>query len=411
MNFIKLTAAFIYFLLLSSIECTKKDYLENIPKEVQAKGLLKMFLKLQAFNIRKKYELGKKLCRIINRMDFSDRRPFKLMKEKPSEDYDKDPEQSFVIAGNLFNDYKKAGWDGIDKKIGLTLAKDRQKLLLIAINNQDLALVRKLVDEKHALIKHQVFNYAFRKYREKGGPIDIENIIDFMVSKNPEELGSIPDLKNKLKTDSDVHEICEAVRLNHYPKLRKALDNGLNPNLQCDHTGSILAMAVVSKCARCVEMLVQKGANVNDYITLNNSILYDGDMSKNPFNWTLLMSAVADANERIIITLLRAGALVSKTAKGQENERFHARAVARMITIEALREKALSILIPSKQEFERLKKTIEGHNFWDSFKDKSKFHIADNFLLLRPVLDKIGPKQEGNYDNEQILTLSGEFLY
>jgi ankyrin repeat protein len=206
-----------------------------------------------------------------------------------------------------------------------------------------------------------------------------------MEAKNPEELGTAPNMQSKYDLGLNNSRICRQVEMNNYPILRRALQEGMDPDVECKNTGNILAMAVLSKCVECVKMLVDRGADVNRYIISQDAISFDTMRGpENPNGWTLLMVAVAHGRERLIEALINSGvAKVYKTAKGKEKERFHARAVARLNNTHTFNNRALQLLKPNPAEIEHLKTfVIKGQTFDEALASVDLAAI-DAFFILR----------------------------
>jgi hypothetical protein len=171
---------------------------------------------------------------------------------------------------------------------------------------------------------------------------------------------------------------------NNYPMLRRALNDGFDHNFVLPNRGSLLGLSVVAGCYRCVKMLVERGADVNTPILMDEVIKVKGwNKLTSVKGWTPLMMAVADGNVRIVQELIESGsALVSKTGNGQEGPRFHAREVARRIENSDLRTDILNMMMLSSSEIEQIKARVENKSFIEAADDGDS-QLLDDFWLLK----------------------------
>jgi ankyrin repeat protein len=201
---------------------------------------------------------------------------------------------------------------------------------------------------------------------------------------------------------------------NNYPMLRRALDDGFDHNFVLPNRGSLLGLSVVAGCYRCVKMLVERGADVNTPILMEEVIKVKGwnDITSIK-DWTPLMMAVADGNVRIVQELIESGsALVSKTGNGKEGPRFHARAVARNIKDEELRKAILNSLYLNDRELINLMENIQGFDFFEAINTEN-MSLIDNFLLLNTNLNSLPTdiSLDSKLYNEEISDLlSSEYI-
>jgi len=221
-------------------------------------------------------------------------------------------------------------------------------------------------------------------------------------------------MRDKLQSGWNQIKVHEYIYENNYPMLRRALDKGFDHDFVFENRGSLLALSVVARCARCVKMLIERGADVNAPILLDDVIRAKGwDKLAAIEGWTPLMFAVADGNIKIVTELVESGsALVSKTGNGKEGERFHAREVARRIPDDKVRADILNLLYLNGEEFADLKEKIKDFDFIAAVTSEN-IKLIDEFLLLNTNL-KFLPSRidlENKFFNELISDmLSYEFI-
>jgi hypothetical protein len=414
--------AMIILALISLIECAmKRSYLLNIKNDSnydpdkpevdlpkfhfthaqRVEQFLKTIQAFQAFNLKQKYEIGKMVAMIIHSNKLEKNGGASLKKAKINNEevaevepdlIDNNPEESWRIAETYINAYKnKPKDDGEDQQSGWSVIKTslrnepvfvRSKVLIRAIADEEVTLIKRMIEGKYSTVNIEKYHYAVRNYKEKG-TVKCEEIIDYIEKNNP-ELGAAISRNDKLSLEWDQLKVHDYIYDNNYPMLRRALDDGFDHNFVLPNRGSLLGLSVVAGCYRCVKMLVEHGADVNTPILMDEVIKVKGwnDITSVK-GWTPLMMAVADGNVRIVQELIESGsALVSKTGNGQEGPRFHAREVSRRIIDEELRNQMLEILKLTSAEFRVLQQNSEGKSFIKAIED-GNLNLVDDFLLLR----------------------------
>ena len=209
-----------------------------------------------------------------------------------------------------------------------------------------------------------------------------ERIVDIIANAAKVELGIVPNYSKKLELGLASLKIYDYINDHEFPMLNRALREGLNPNMRIPNVGSLLGISTMVKCHRCVKLLIDFGADVNvplEYTQPIEAKALNEDII--PKDWSPLMVAVAQGNERMIKLLIKSGARVTYIPPGREEERFHARAVARNIKDEGKRTKILPLLKLNSSEKEELTRIVEGKTFLQAISE-SDYTLIDNFLLL-----------------------------
>jgi hypothetical protein len=420
--------AMIILALISLIECAmKRSYLLNLKNDSnydpdkpevdlpkfhfthaqRVEQFLKTIQAFQAFNLKQKYEIGKMVAMIIHSNKLEKNGGASLKKAKINNEevaevepdlIDNNPEESWRIAETYINAYKnKPKDDGEDQQSGWSVIKAplrnepvfvRSKVLIRAIADEEVTLIKRMIEGKYSTVNIEKYHYAVRNYKEKG-TVKCEEIIDYIEKNNP-ELGAAISRNDKLSLEWDQLKVHDYIYDNNYPMLRRALDDGFDHNFVLPNRGSLLGLSVVAGCYRCVKMLVERGADVNTPLLMDEVIKVKGwnDITSIK-GWTPLMIAVADGNVRIVQELIESGsALVSKTGNGQEGPRFHAREVARRIEKKALRETIFGNLRLNSTEKRNLEEEITGKSLENCLKE-GNLSLIDKFFLLRNDLNII----------------------
>jgi hypothetical protein len=418
--------AIIILALISLIECAmKRSYLLNLKNDSdydpdkpkvrlpkfrfthtqRVEQFLKTIQAFQAFNLKQKYEIGKMVAMIIHSNKLEKNGGASLKKAKINNEevaevepdlIDNNPEESWRIAETYINAYKnKPKDDGEDQQSGWSVIKAplrnepvfvRSKVLIRAIADEEVALIKRMIEGKYSTVNIEKYHYAVRNYKEKG-TVKCEEIIDYIEKNNP-ELGAAISRNDKLSLEWDQLKVHDYIYDNNYPMLRRALDDGFDHNFVLPNRGSLLGLSVVAGCYRCVKMLVEHGADVNTPILMDEVIKVKGwnDITSVK-GWTPLMMAVADGNVRIVQELIESGsALVSKTGNGQEGPRFHAREVARRIKDEESRNDILDSLKLASIEFDKINVDVAGKDFWKAVRELD-IDTIDKFLLLKSNME------------------------
>jgi hypothetical protein len=445
--------AIIILALISLIECAmKRSYLLNLKNDSdydpdkpkvdlpkfrfthtqRVEQFLKTIQAFQAFNLKQKYEIGKMVAMIIHSNKLEKNGGASLKKAKINNEevaevepdlIDNNPEESWRIAETYINAYKnKPKDDGEDQQSGWSVIKTslrnepvfvRSKVLIRAIADEEVTLIKRMIEGKYSTVNIEKYHYAVRNYKEKG-TVKCEEIIDYIEKNNP-ELGAAISRNDKLSLEWDQLKVHDYIYDNNYPMLRRALDDGFDHNFVLPNRGSLLGLSVVAGCYRCVKMLVEHGADVNTPILMEEVIKVKGwnDITSIK-GWTPLMMAVADGNVRIVQELIESGsALVSKTGNGQEGPRFHAREVARRIVNVNFRKEMLDMLKLSSSESEKYKKIISGSEFIEALESRD-IEKLDAFFLFKPFNMVDIPAEEvtinGDCCNSVKMMLSGESI-
>jgi hypothetical protein len=362
---------------------------------------LKTIQAFQAFNLKQKYEIGKMVAMIIHGNKLEKNGGASLKKAKINNEevaevepdlIDNNPEESWRIAETYINAYKnKPKDDGEDQQSGWSVIKTslrnepvfvRSKVLIRAIADEEVTLIKRMIEGKYSTVNIEKYYYAVRNYKEKG-TVKCEEIIDYIEKNNP-ELGAAISRNDKLSLEWDQLKVHDYIYDNNYPMLRRALNDGFDHNFVLPNRGSLLGLSVVAGCYRCVKMLVERGADVNTPILMDEVIKVKGwNKLTSVKGWTPLMMAVADGNVRIVQELIESGsALVSKTGNGQEGPRFHAREVARRIENSDLRTDILNMMMLSSSEIEQIKARVENKSFIEAADDGDS-QLLDDFWLLK----------------------------
>lgn len=142
----------------------KETRLAEIHDDELAVMFMKSIQALEAFNIRKKYELGDKMLRIVHNMQFA----IKDQQGNKSDDQtETDIGKSYEIAGSYLKAYEEKGWAEISANVRTAPVFISSKLLILAINNENAPLVKELVDSKLVNIEKGHYERAITVYREK----------------------------------------------------------------------------------------------------------------------------------------------------------------------------------------------------------------------------------------------------
>ena len=159
--------------------------------------------------------------------------------------------------------------------------------------------------------------------------------------------------------------------------------------MRIPNVGSLLGISSMVKCHRCVKLLIDFGADVNvplEYTQPIEAKALNEDII--PKDWSPLMIAVAHGQERMIELLIKSGAHVTYIPPGREEDRFHARAVARKIEDKEERAKILPLLKLNTTEKEEVNRAIEGKSFSQAVLESNPA-IIDKFLMLNHNLDTL----------------------
>ena len=98
------------------------------------------------------------------------------------------------------------------------------------------------------------------------------------------------------------------------------------------------------------------------------------------------MVAVAHGYERLITLLINHRARVTYIPPGREEERFHARAVARMIDSKDKRVSILQLLKLNASEKQKMCRKVSGKSFLQAINEPDH-DTVENFMLLRPHMN------------------------
>ena len=164
--------------------------------------------------------------------------------------------------------------------------------------------------------------------------------------------------------------------------LERALKEGLNPNTRIVNVGSLLGISVMVQCYQCAKLLIEFGADIDAQLEYEETLQTPAigeDIT--PKGWSLLMVSVAYGYKRLIQLLIESGARVSYIPQGREEERFHARAVARMIKDSIQRLSILRLLNLNSSEKDELLLLIHNETFLQAI-SSANFALVDTFLLL-----------------------------
>ena len=359
----------------------------KIPADKIDAGYMKLLQTMTATNMKLKYELGEMFVKIIQEMKEEDERNAQQQEKILTSDHLNVLEYS-KAAWAIYDAFQAGGWERIKDLLRNRNEKVEieNKLLGIAIKHENTNLINALISNRTLFISYDMYKFAIRNaylaQSEKS-----EMIVDAIATFAKSEIGIVPNFSNKLQLGLANIKIYDYIVDNEYPMLERALREGLNANMRIPTYGSLLGLSVMSKCYRCTKLLLDFGADANRPIEYNEAIeAVPLKMEIIPKDWSPLMVAVGHGYERLITLLINAGARVTYIPSGREVERFHARAVARMISDIDKRLSILYLLKLNNSEKNDLKQKILGKSFKQAI-SASDYFIVDCFLLLSPHLN------------------------
>ena len=359
----------------------------KIPEDKIAPGFMKLLQSMSAIEIKLKYELGQQLTMIIQAMDNANPKP---------QSQSVTSEQLNVLEDNkaawaVYDAYRSGGWGRIKDLLGYKDDKIqvKNKLMGIAIRHENHKLVRDLINNRAIFISYDMYQFAIRNAMTLQTDSS-ERIVDIIANAAKVELGIVPNYSKKLELGLASLKIYDYINDHEFPMLNRALREGLNPNMRIPNVGSLLGISSMVKCHRCVKLLIDFGADVNVPLEYTQPIETKSLKDKEiiPKDWSPLMIAVAHGQERMIELLIKSGARVTYIPPGREEERFHARAVARKIEDKEERAKILPLLKLNTTEKEEVNRAIEGKSFLQAVLESNPA-IIDRFLMLNHNLDTL----------------------
>ena len=358
----------------------------KIPTDKVAPGFMKLLQSMSAAEIKLKYELGQQLTMIIQAMDNANPKPQSQAVTSEELNVLEDNKAAWAV----YDAYRSGGWGRIKDLLGYKDDKVqvKNKLMGIAIRHENPKLVRDLINNRAIFISYDMYQFAIRNAMTLQTDSS-ERIVDIIANAAKVELGIVPNYSKKLELGLASLKIYDYINDHEFPMLNRALRESLNPNMRIPNVGSLLGISAMVKCHRCVKLLIDFGADVNTPLeytqpieakALNEDII--------PKNWSPLMVAVGQGNERMIELLIKSGARVTYIPPGREEDRFHARAVARKIEDKEERAKILPLLKLNTTEKEEVNRAIEGKSFLQAVLESNPA-IIDRFLMLNHNLDTL----------------------
>ena len=285
----------------------------------------------------------------------------------------------------------KNGIDSTFKQVATQSHAVRELLLLIAISYENAQLVEQMLSKNTPSKEYfPVSVLTYRRALDKLSSKSTENtdrIIELIYEANPKfkTLNASPSNPSRIDTGFALTKVIDYVLDKDFPSFKQALNEGLNPNTKIPFYGSFLTLSVIASCTKCAEVLIDRGAEVNELISYKYPIKVKA--MKDPikiFNYTPLMFAVADGQTRMIDLLIKSGrARVSLGIETQNGITLHARQVARNIADDEFRKHILGKLRLCDSEKQELSEIVRDKNFIAELK-KGDLSVIDAFLLLRP---------------------------
>ena len=290
----------------------------------------------------------------------------------------------------------KNGIDSTFKQVATQSHAVRELLLLIAISYENAQLVEQMLSKNTPSKEYfPVSVLTYRRALDKLSSKSTENtdrIIELIYEANPKfkTLNASPSNPSRIDTGFALTKVIDYVLDKDFPSFKQALNEGLNPNTKIPFYGSFLTLSVIASCTKCAEVLIERGAEVNELISYKYPIKVKA--MKYPIrilNYTPLMFAVADGQTRMIDLLIKSGrARVSLGIETQNGITLHARQVARKLEDEKFRKHILGKLRLCDSEKQELSEIVRDKNFIAELK-KSDLSVIDAFLLLRPHTNSV----------------------
>ena len=358
----------------------------KIPEDKVAPGFMKLLQSMSAAEIKLKYELGQQLTMIMQAMDKSNPQPQSQAITSEELNVLEDNKAAWAV----YDAYRSGGWGRIKDLLGYKDDKIqvKNKLMGIAIRHENPKLIRDLINNRAIFISYDMYQFAIRNAMTLQTDSS-ERIVDIIANAAKVELGIVPNYSKKLELGLASLKIYDYINDHEFPMLNRALREGLNPNMRIPNVGSLLGISSMVKCHRCVKLLIDFGADVNvplEYTQPIEAKALNEDII--PKDWSPLMIAVAHGQERMIELLIKSGARVTYIPPGREEDRFHARAVARKIEDKEERAKILPLLKLNTTEKEEVNRAIEGKSFLQAVLESNPA-IIDRFLMLNHNLDTL----------------------
>lgn len=335
--YIFVTAAFLFLLNFLNIECSRRSQsiktqtttqsdqtsthhagTVTIPDSKIHEGFIKILSMLEAYNIKKKYEVGKLAVHLIDHMkNKGTLKPDSVEKEVSYRGVDKNPSATFELVVSFYKKYTATGFISIEKELRTALKNYQgyiiDRLMYLAIRNENIKLVSELLNANGLILRtYDMYKFALANLVEEGTE-KCEAIVDLL--SGPEAYTTPANwFWNKLNLGFACMNVFDYITENDFPMLKRALDEGLDPNQNFASHGSILGLSVMFGCTRCVKILIERGANVNTPISYKNMIYMEGtNKTQSPEGWSPLMLAVADGQSRIVKILLESGFIQSNS--------------------------------------------------------------------------------------------------
>ena len=391
MNFKSYLLTFISLpFIIKFVDCSKnrkddgyserqEDTLNAADDSTWAGYLLKLNSALVAYNTKKEYEIGKMIAKIISAKKSGSKINNENHKlQLPVTD-------NFIIKSHMnsleiYNDILKNGLSNEKNRLKNETYDFRIKVLSYAIKNEKIDLIKDLVGENIIKIDTHIYEFAvdIARYSKTEMADSIVNFLSTLIGYNPSA-------SRKLDLGFEIFPIFEAIKKSDFPLLLRALDLGLDPNTELIGYGSLLCASVFFRCAQCVEILVQRNADVNAHMKMDFTTSLEAIKQIMGVNgWTPLMVAIGQGQERIIKALIASG--IAEVSRTSIHDKFlHARAVARKIDNKNLKMKILNYLILSKIELIRLSSMTKGKDFLSAVIE-GNYSVVDAFLLQKPNL-------------------------
>ena len=149
-----------------------------------------------------------------------------------------------------------------------------------------------------------MYKFAVRNLQEEN-TATCELLVELFAGS---DVGTVPNMRNKLNWGFALRTIHTYIAENEFPMLRRALDEGLDPNLDFSTHGSLLNVSLYFQCTKCVEILLERGAKTSKTFNTTIPVLLKGTgKTEIVEGWTPLKFAVADGQNRAVKLLLEKG--------------------------------------------------------------------------------------------------------
>ena len=308
----KICSVFIFFLFIfQSIHCSEiEEEEEGITFENNRDGFLRFSQALEAYKLKKKFEVGRLAVHLIHQLS-RERELNSVQIRAPfiPRGVDPEPERAHEVSAGFYRKYMEWGISGIVFQLltavftGSGYVADN--LLYMAIRNENVKLVNDLLNTPGLIYKtYDMYKFAVRNLQEEN-TATCELLVELFAGS---DVGTVPNMRNKLNWGFALRTIHTYIAENEFPMLRRALDEGLDPNLDFSTHGSLLNVSLYFQCTKCVEILLERGAKTSKTFNTTIPVLLKGTgKTEIVEGWTPLKFAVADGQNRAVKLLLEKG--------------------------------------------------------------------------------------------------------